>query len=166
MLNPRRRQEAVPWPQRAVDVPAIRRPSEDSREGGADRPRSTIRRRGKRAQPVDRPADVGIKAQRIERLLNFLAQSDRAWDRDAMLGTVRRVYLNVMLASQDGRPEAFAGLDLDPELAQHLRDVNATNQRNDRRVEYRNFCVRKQENVDEGSSPEMLEWFYSKPRAS
>ena len=83
-----------------------------------------------------------------------------------MLGTVRRVYLNVMLASQDGRPEAFAGLDLDPELAQHLRDVNATNQRNDRRVEYRNLCVRKQENVDEGSSPEMLEWFYSKPRAS
>jgi predicted lipid-binding transport protein (Tim44 family) len=188
----------------------------------------------------DRPADVGTKAQRIERLLNFLVQSDRAWDRDAMLGTVRRVYLNVMLAWQDGRPEAFAGLDLDPELAQHLRDVNATNQRNDRRVEYRNLCVRKvelihvnnkddrrldeftalvsahaqiiitqagkveyrdpdvrplqdywtfgradsrwvlreilpnadgikvlkQENVDEGSSPEMLEWFYSKPRAS
>jgi predicted lipid-binding transport protein (Tim44 family) len=188
----------------------------------------------------DRPADVGLKAQRIERLLNFLVQTDRAWDRDAMLGTVRRVYLNVMLAWQDGRPEAFAGLDLVPELAQHLHDVNATNQRNDRRVEYRNLCVRKvelihvnnqddrsldeftalvsahaqiiitqsgrveyrdpdvrpledywtfgrvdsrwvlreilpradgidvlqQENVDAGSSPEMLEWFYSKPRAT
>jgi predicted lipid-binding transport protein (Tim44 family) len=194
------------------------------------------------ASPVgpDRPADVDAKAQRIERLLNFLVQTDRAWDRETMLGTVRRVYLNVMLAWQDGRPEAFAGLDLSPELAQHLRDVNAANQRNDCRVEYRNLCVRKvelihvnnqddrrldeftalvsahaqiiitragrveyhdpdvrplqdywtfgraearwvlreilpradgtnilkQENVDEGSSPEMLEWFYSKPRAS
>ena len=188
----------------------------------------------------DRPADVGTKAQRIERLLNFLVQTDPAWDREAMLGTVRRVYLNVLLAWQDGRPEAFAGLDLSPELAQHLRDVNAANQRNDCRVEYRNLCVRKvelvhvnnqddrrldeftalvsahaqvivtrasrveysdpdvrplqdywtfgradsrwvlreilpaadgasllrRENVDEGSSPEMLEWFYSKPRAS
>jgi predicted lipid-binding transport protein (Tim44 family) len=188
----------------------------------------------------DRPAEVGAKAQRIERLLNFLVQTDRMWDREAMLGTVRRVYLNVLLAWQDGRPEAFAGLDLSPELAQHLRDVNAANQRNDCRVEYRNLCVRKvelvhvnnrddrqldeftalvsahaqvivtragrveyrdpdvrplqdywtfgradsrwilreilptadgvgvlrKENVDEGSSPEMLEWFYSKPRAT
>ena len=188
----------------------------------------------------NRPAEVDAKAQRIERLLNFLVQTDRLWDREAMLGTVRRVYLNVLLAWQDGRPEAFAGLDLSPDLAQHLRDVNATNQRYDCRVEYRNLCVRKvelvhvnnqddrkldeftalvsahaqvivtragrveyrdpdvrplqdywtfgradtrwvlreilpaadgvdvlrKENVDEGSSPEMLEWYYSKSRAT
>jgi predicted lipid-binding transport protein (Tim44 family) len=188
----------------------------------------------------NRPAEVDAKAERIERLLNFLVQTDRMWDREAMLGTVRRVYLNVLLAWQDGRPEAFAGLDLSPELAQHLRDVNATNQHNDCRVEYRNLCVRKvelvhvnnrddrkldeftalvsahaqvivtragrveyhdpdvrplqdywtfgradtrwvlreilppadgvsvlrKENVDEGSSPEMLEWYYSKSRAT
>jgi predicted lipid-binding transport protein (Tim44 family) len=194
------------------------------------------------AGPVgpNRPAEVGTKAQRIERLLNFLVQTDRMWDREAMLGTVRRVYLNVLLAWQDGRPDAFAGLDLSPELAQHLGDVNTANQHNDCRVEYRNLCVRKvelvhvnnrddrqldeftalvsahaqvivtragrveyrdpdvrplqdywtfgradsrwvlreilptadgvsvlrKENVDEGSSPEMLEWFYSKTRAT
>jgi predicted lipid-binding transport protein (Tim44 family) len=188
----------------------------------------------------DRSAEVGTKAQKIERLLNFLVQTDRAWDRASMLATVRRVYLNVMLAWQDGRPEAFAGLELDVDLAPHLRDVNAANQRNDCRVEYRNLCVRKvelvhinnrddrrldeftalvsahaqivitragrveyrdpdvrpiedywtfgradacwvlreilppadgvsllkQENIDEGSSPQLLEWFYSKPRAT
>jgi predicted lipid-binding transport protein (Tim44 family) len=187
-----------------------------------------------------RGAALDAKAQRIERLLNFLVQTDRAWDREAMLGTVRRVYLNVLLAWQDGRPEAFAGLDLAPELAQHLRNVNVANQGTACRVEYRNLCVRKvelvhinnrddrrldeftalvsahaqivvtragrveyrdpdvrtiqdywtfgrgdarwvlreilpaadgasllhQENVDEGSSPEMLAWFYSKPRAT
>jgi hypothetical protein len=184
--------------------------------------------------------DVETKGQKIERLLNFLVQTDRSWDREAMLGTVRRVYLNVMLAWQDGRPEAFTGVDLEAGLAQHLREVNEANQRSGRRVEYRNLCVRKvelvhvnnkddrqldeftalvsahaqivitqadrveyrdpdvrpledywtfgraesrwvlreilpradgisllkRENVDEGSSPEMLEWFYSKPRAS
>jgi hypothetical protein len=111
----------------------------------------------------NRPAEVGTKAQRIERLLNFLVQTDRMWDREAMLGTVRRVYLNVLLAWQDGRPEAFAGLDLSPELAQHLSDVNAANQRNDCRVEYRNLCVRKVElvhvnNQDDRSSTSSPRW--------
>ncbi len=186
------------------------------------------------------PAAEGIKSERTTRLLNFLVQTDRIWDREVMLGAVRRVYLNVLLAWQDGRPEAFAALDIEPELAEHLRSVNCANRAGDRRVEYRNLCVRKveivhvnnrddrrldeftalvrahaqiiitrrdrveyrdpdvrpiedfwtfgraesrwvlreilpkadgasvlrKENVDEGSSPEMLEWFYSKPRAN
>jgi len=149
-----------------LDLPLVQRrmaPARNRTVAGVQRPRGrklfrAIHRRGSRPdlrrgrrpnRPAgpNRPAEVGAKAQRIERLLNFLVQTDRMWDREAMLGTVRRVYLNVLLAWQDGRPEAFAGLDLSPELAQHLRDVNAANQRNDCRVEYRNLCVRKVELV-------------------
>ncbi|MBS0632430.1 MAG: Hint domain-containing protein [Verrucomicrobia bacterium] len=186
------------------------------------------------------PGEVLAKEQKITRLLNFLVQTDKIWDQTAMLATARRVYLNVLLAFQDGRPEQLAGLDATPAMAEHLREVLATNQRNGLRVEHRNLCVRKvevvhvnnrndraldtftarisshaltivtrgatelrhdeyvqvtvefwtfardgarwvlqeilpaasgeaavaRENVDEGTSAQMLEWYYSKPRAT
>jgi predicted lipid-binding transport protein (Tim44 family) len=186
------------------------------------------------------PAEVQAKDRKIERLLNFLVQTDKVWNRDAMLATARRVYLNVLLAFQDGRPEQLAGLAATEAMAAHLRAVLAENQRNGLRVEHRNLCVRKveivhvnnrddrrldeftarisahaqtivtrgdrelrhdayvqpttefwtfgrdgvrwvlkeiqpaaggealvaRENTDEGSSAQMLEWYYSKPRAT
>jgi predicted lipid-binding transport protein (Tim44 family) len=186
------------------------------------------------------PLDVQDKDRKIERLLNFLVQTDRIWNRDEMIATARRVFLNVALGWQDGQPNAFAGAPLDAAMAEHLRAVNESNQRNGCRVEYRNLCVRKveivhvdnrddraldrytariaahaqviiargsveqrhdpdvrawveywtfaregqrwvlaeiqpaaegasiiaRENVDEGSSAQMLEWYYSKPRAT
>ena len=186
------------------------------------------------------PEAVLAKDQKIDRLLNFLVQTDKIWNRDEMLATTRRVFLNVVLAWQDGRPEAFASLALAPELAAHLRAVNEANQRSGTTVEFRNLCVRKveivhvdnrddrtldnftarigthaqvvvtrggaelrhdpdvvawvefwtfsrdgsrwvareilpaaegesiigRENVDEGSSAQMLEWYYSKTRAT
>jgi predicted lipid-binding transport protein (Tim44 family) len=186
------------------------------------------------------PAEVQDKDRKIERLLNFLVQTDRIWNRDEMTATARRVFLNVALGWQDGQPIAFAGAPLNAEMADHLRAVNESNQRHGCRVEYRNLCVRKveivhvdnrddrtldrftariaahaqviiacgsveqrhdpdvrawvefwtfardgqrwvlaeiqpaaegdsiiaRENVDEGSSAQMLEWYYSKPRAT
>jgi predicted lipid-binding transport protein (Tim44 family) len=186
------------------------------------------------------PADVQAKGQKIDRLLNFLVQTDKIWNRDEMLATARRVFLNVQLAWQDGRPEMLAGLAADDPMLAHLRAVLEANQRNDVQVEHRNLCVRKveivhvdnrndrtldqftarvtahaqtiithsgselrndefvkpwtefwtfgrdgvrwvlkeilpeasgkaavaRENVDEGSSQQMLEWYYSKPRAN
>ncbi len=186
------------------------------------------------------PDDVLAKERKITRLLNFLVQTDKIWNHAAMLATARRVYLNVLLAFQDGRPEQLAGLDATADMAAHLREVLAANQRNGLRVEQRNLCVRKveivhvnnrddraldtftarisshaqtfitrgatelrhdeyvqptvefwtfgrddarwvlqeiqptaageaaiaRENIDEGSSAQMLEWYYSKPRAT
>jgi predicted lipid-binding transport protein (Tim44 family) len=186
------------------------------------------------------PAAVLDKDDKIGRLLNFLVQTDPIWKREAMTATARRVFLNVLLAWQDGRPEAFTGVALSPEIDTHLRAVNASNTAGSLRVEYRNLCVRKveivhvdnrddrtldnftarigahaqvvvlrgetvvrrdpdvrawvdywtfgrdngrwvlreilpdeqgasivdRENVDEGSSAQMLEWYYSKPRAT
>jgi predicted lipid-binding transport protein (Tim44 family) len=185
------------------------------------------------------PAEVQTKDRKIGRLLNFLVQTDKIWNREEMLATARRTYLNVLLGWQDGQPAAFAGAQLTPELAAQLRDVNTNNRRHGWRVEYRNLCVRKveivhvhnvndraqdaftaritahaqkiftqggaiaredpyvmawvdfwtfrrdgqrwvldeilpegsgsavvaRENTDEGTTPQMLEWYYSKPRA-
>ena len=157
-----------------------------------------------------------------------------------MHAMARRVFLNVLLAWQDGRPEAFTGVALSPEIDIQLRGVNAGNTAAGWKVEYRNLCVRKveivhvdnrddrtldnftarigahaqvvvhrgetevrkdpdvrawvefwtfgrdgrrwvlreilpdaqgdsivaRENVDEGSSAQMLEWYYSKTRAT
>ncbi len=93
------------------------------------------------------PTAVQEKGTKIERLLNFLVQTDRIWNRDEMLATARRTYLSVLLGWQDGRPGAFAGAPLSPAIAAHLQGVNESNQRRGWSVEYRNFCVRKVEIV-------------------
>jgi predicted lipid-binding transport protein (Tim44 family) len=186
------------------------------------------------------PSDVKTKANKIDRLLNFLVQTDKIWNRDEMLATSRRVFLNVQLAWQDGRPEMLSGIALSAEMRTHLEAVLTSNRDRGLRVEHRNLCVRKveivqvdnrddrtldaftaritahaqtiitgpegeirhdewvqawtefwtfgrdgttwvlkdvlpeadaqtviaRENVDEGSSQQMLEWYYSKPRAT
>ncbi len=186
------------------------------------------------------PADVQEKDANIDRLLNFLVVTDPIWNREAMIATARRSYTGVLLAWQDGRPEAFTGLGATPGLLAHFRSVNEANSAHQWRAEYRNLCVRKveiihvnnrhdrgldeftarisahalriatragtvvqqdayvtpwvefwtfrrngqqwllseilpagqgatmlaTENVDEGSSTEMLQWYYSKERAT
>lgn len=186
------------------------------------------------------PAEVQAKDANIDRLLNFLFVTDKIWDREAMLAVARRGFASVLLAWQDGRPEAFSGIGATPELLARFRAINEANQRNQWRVEYRNLCVRKvaivhvnnvndrgldeftvrisahaqrittragtvlhrdefvtpwvefwtfrrngqlwllteilpegqgavvlaQENTDEGSSTQMLQWYYSKERAT
>jgi predicted lipid-binding transport protein (Tim44 family) len=95
----------------------------------------------------DLPPIIQAKDANIDRLLNFLVVTDRIWDREAMLATARRTYLNVLLAWQDGRPEAFSGIATTPEMIAHLRSVNERNRQNQWRPEYRNLCVRKVELV-------------------
>jgi predicted lipid-binding transport protein (Tim44 family) len=93
------------------------------------------------------PPEVRDKDANIDRLLNFLVVTDRIWDREVMIATARRSYAGVLLAWQDGRPEAFTGLGATPGLLAHFRSVNESNQAHQWRVEYRNLCVRKVEIV-------------------
>ncbi|MDI1318577.1 MAG: polymorphic toxin-type HINT domain-containing protein, partial [bacterium] len=95
----------------------------------------------------NRPPLIPEQDANIDRLLKFLYVTDKIWDREAMLATARRGFAGVLLAWQDGRPEAFTGLGATPGLLAHFRSVNEANQRNHWRVEYRNLCIRKVEIV-------------------
>ncbi|HEX9909867.1 MAG TPA: TIM44-like domain-containing protein, partial [Desulfatiglandales bacterium] len=85
------------------------------------------------------------KATRVERLLNFLVQTDKLWSRQQMLERVRQVFLNVYLARESGDPAQVPEADLFPEVAQNLRQQIQQWQSDGMRVEYRNLCVRKAE---------------------
>jgi len=85
------------------------------------------------------------KATRIERLLNFLVQTDKLWNRQLMIERARQVFLSVYLARESGDPSQVPEADLFPDVAQNLRQQIRQRQPDGVRVEYRNLCVRKAE---------------------
>jgi len=85
------------------------------------------------------------KANRIERLLNFLAQTDKLWNRQQMIERARQVFLSVYLARESGDPAQLPESDLFPEVAQNLSQQIRQWQSGGLKVEYRNLCVRKAE---------------------
>jgi len=85
------------------------------------------------------------KATRIERLLNFLVQTDKLWNRHQMLERARQVFLTVYLARESGDPAQVPEADLFPDVAQNLRQQIRQWLSDGVRVEYRNLCVRKAE---------------------
>jgi hypothetical protein len=88
---------------------------------------------------------VETKATRIERLLNFLVQTDKLWDQQAMVERAREVFTNVMLAREAGDPSAIRDDDLFPDAAIDLRTQIARQLEQALSVEYRNLCIRKVE---------------------
>ena len=85
------------------------------------------------------------KATRIDRLLNFLAQTDKIWDRNQMLERARQVFLSVFLSRETGDPAQLPQADLFPNVADSLRKQLQQWQMEGTTVEYRNICVRKAE---------------------
>jgi predicted lipid-binding transport protein (Tim44 family) len=85
------------------------------------------------------------KATRIERLLNFLVQTDKLWNRQQMIERARQVFLSVYLARESGDPAQVPESDLFPEVAQNLSQQLRQWQSDGLKVEYRNLCVRKAE---------------------
>ncbi len=85
------------------------------------------------------------KATRIERMLNFLVQTDKLWDRNQMLERAREVFMNVYLTRESGDPKQIPATDLFPEVTEHLRLQIQQWQKGGLRIEYRNLCVRKVE---------------------
>ena len=88
---------------------------------------------------------VETKATRIERLLNFLAQTDKLWDRQAMLERARQVFTDVMLAREAGDPTAVKDDELFPAAGVDLRQQITKQRTAGPSIEYRNLCVRKAE---------------------
>ncbi len=80
---------------------------------------------------------------RIDRLLNFLVQTDKLWDRTQMLERARQTFMDVYLARESGDPEKIPSSDLFPDVAESLRNQLNRWRTDGIRVEYRNICVRK-----------------------
>jgi predicted lipid-binding transport protein (Tim44 family) len=88
---------------------------------------------------------VETKASRIERLLNFLVQTDKLWNRKQMLERARQVFLNVLLAQESSDSNSVKADELFPEAADELKADIADRRKNGVRFEFRNLCVRKVE---------------------
>ena len=97
------------------------------------------------------PAGPGLeqetltKATRIERLLNFLVQTDKLWDRQTMLERARQVFLHVMLAREAGDPAGFPTTELFPDMAASLQNELVRLGGQGTKLEFHNLCVRKAE---------------------
>jgi predicted lipid-binding transport protein (Tim44 family)/uncharacterized membrane protein YgcG len=85
------------------------------------------------------------KASRIDRLLNFLAQTDKLWDRQQMLERARQVFMSVYLARESGEDARVPVNDLFPKVAKNLQEQVRRWKAEGLAVEYRNLCVRKAE---------------------
>ncbi|OGP51270.1 MAG: hypothetical protein A2Y79_03575 [Deltaproteobacteria bacterium RBG_13_43_22] len=89
--------------------------------------------------------EVEQKATRIDRMLNFLSQTDKLWDRNQMLERARRIFLNVYLAREAGDPGKIPMEDLFPNVSENLRTQLVKWKEGGYVGEYRNLCVRKVE---------------------
>lgn len=85
------------------------------------------------------------KATRIERLLNFLVQTDKLWNRQAMLERARKVFLDVTLAREKGDPASVPADEMFPDIAAGLQGELVQLGAQGTRLEFRNLCVRKVE---------------------
>jgi predicted lipid-binding transport protein (Tim44 family) len=88
---------------------------------------------------------VETKADRTERLLNFLVLTDKLWNRQQMLERARQVFLDVLLAQEAGDPAAIKADQLFPDVAEDLKKDIEQRRQKGVRLEFRNLCVRKVE---------------------
>jgi predicted lipid-binding transport protein (Tim44 family) len=89
--------------------------------------------------------EVEQKATRIDRLIAFLSQTDKLWNRNRMLERARQVFLDVYLARETGDPARVTTADLFPKVAEDLKTQVDYWKKEGVLVEYRNLCLRKVE---------------------
>ena len=94
---------------------------------------------------------VEEKATRIDRMLNFLVQTDKLWNRQRMLERAREVFLKVYLVRESGNVGEVPSGDLFPEVAASLCAQLRQWQKDGMKAEYRNICVRKAELIHVGN---------------
>ena len=88
---------------------------------------------------------TGEKTTHIDRMLNFLVQTDKLWDRSQMIERARQVFMSVYLARESGDLGQVPAPDLFPAVAENLRNQIKRWQSDGVKIEYRNICVRKAE---------------------
>lgn len=87
------------------------------------------------------------KATKIERMLNFLYETDKLWNRDVMLERARKIFTDVYMAREALALSGQLRSDLFPDIAEALASEIQQMISSGRTVQYRNFCVRKVEIV-------------------
>jgi predicted lipid-binding transport protein (Tim44 family)/intein/homing endonuclease len=88
---------------------------------------------------------VERKADRIEKLLAFLAQTDRLWNRETMLQRARQVFIEVYTARESGDPAQTPADELFPAVAASLREEIKRQSAAGVSLQFRNLCIRKVE---------------------
>jgi len=88
---------------------------------------------------------VLIKAVEIERMLNYLAQTDKIWTRQLMLERARKIFTNVHMALEVGALNAELESQLFPAVVESINKTLKEWKSKGESMEYRNFCVRKVE---------------------
>lgn len=91
--------------------------------------------------------DVEVKDTKIERMLNFLVQTDKIWNRQTMLETARRTFIGMMLTWESGEFGNIPKADLYPEISDSMKEEMLSNRKNGIKMEFRNLCARKVELV-------------------
>jgi predicted lipid-binding transport protein (Tim44 family) len=89
--------------------------------------------------------NVQEKSNQVDRMLNFLVQSNKIWDKQAMLNRVRLVFTNVHLAFEAGELNTETQAQLYPDLVEEFNESITAWKASGKTIEYRNFCVRKVE---------------------
>jgi predicted lipid-binding transport protein (Tim44 family) len=85
------------------------------------------------------------KATKTERMLNFLVQTDKLWNRQMMLDRAREIFCKVHLALEYGELDKEAESLLFPAVAGSFLESLKEWKTRGETIEYRNFCVRKVE---------------------
>ncbi len=89
--------------------------------------------------------NVEAKETRVERMLNFLVQTDKLWNRSAMLLTARNVFIKLIAAWESGDTARIPSDDLFADMASDMEKQIARNRTAETALEFRNLCIRKTE---------------------
>ena len=113
-----------------------------------------------------RGKEAGRKAGKIERLLNYLVQTDRLWDREGMLAAARQGFTDLFLSTEAGGLSTEASARMFPDAAKDFQNALERQREQGLSVEYRNFCVRKTDlalvrNYTDNSKDEYLARVYA-----
>ena len=87
------------------------------------------------------------KENKIERLLNFLVQTDKSWKRRDMLEGARSLFLALILDREKGTLSDNSRKLVFPDFSDHFEKYMAKADKDETRYEFRNLSVRKTELV-------------------
>lgn len=91
------------------------------------------------------PKEIQEKANNVDRMLNFLVQSNKIWNKQELVNRVRLVFTNVHLAFESGELNAETQAQLYPQIITQFNETMLHWNASGKTIEYRNFCVRKVE---------------------
>ena len=89
--------------------------------------------------------DIQDKSNKVDRMLNFLVQSNSIWNKQTMINRVRLIFTDVHSALEAGTLFEVTEAELYPAIAEQFNQTMSLWKGAGKTIEYRNFCVRKVE---------------------